>query len=339
MSIKELISKVVKGEDLTEAEMIEAMNAIMGGTASEAQIACFITALRLKGETVAEITGAARVMREKATRVKLPADAGNVVDTCGTGGDETGTFNISTAAAFVTAGAGVTVAKHGNRSVSSKSGSADVLAALGVNIEAEVERVEQCIAEAGIGFLFAPKLHGAMKYAGPVRRDIGIRTIFNILGPLTNPAGADRQLLGVYDPALTTVLASVLKNLGTTHAFVVRGLDGLDEITMTDETRVSELKDGLVNTYNIKPEDFGFDRCAPDKLTGAGPEENAKIILDIFSGTLGPRRDIVVLNSAAAITAAGVAGDIKEGVAIAEGVIDSGAAGAKLEALKKITGR
>ena len=337
MTIKEAISKVVKGTDLTEEEMVSAMNAIMGGVASAAQIASFITALRLKGETVAEITGAARVMREKATHVEAPA--GNVVDTCGTGGDETGTFNISTAAAFVAAGAGVTVAKHGNRSVSSKSGSADVLRALGVNIEAEVSRVEECLAEAGIGFLFAPKLHGAMKYAGPVRREIGIRTIFNILGPLTNPAGARRQLLGVYDPALTDILAMVLNNLGTTHAFVVRGLDGLDEITLTDETRVTELKDGAIKTYHIKPEDFGFKRCALDDLKGAGPDENAGIILDIFKGSKGPCRDIVLLNSAAAIAAGGAAGSIEEGIAIAHGVIDSGEALKKLEKLKEITNR
>jgi anthranilate phosphoribosyltransferase len=337
LTIKEAISKVVKGTDLTEEEMVSAMNAIMGGTAGAAQIASFITALRLKGETVAEITGAARVMREKATRVEAPA--GNVIDTCGTGGDETGTFNISTAAAFVAAGAGVTVAKHGNRSVSSKSGSADVLRALGVNIEAEVERVEECLKEAGIGFLFAPKLHGAMKYAGPVRREIGIRTIFNILGPLTNPAGARRQLLGVYDPALTDILAMVLANLGTTHAFVVRGEDGLDEITLTDETRVTELKDGSIKTYHIKPEGFGFKRCTLDDLKGAGPDENAGIILDIFKGKSGPCRDIVLLNSAAAIAAGGAAGSIEEGIAIAHGVIDSGEALKKVEQLKEITNR
>ena len=337
--IKEAIAKVVKGEDLTEDEMVSAMNAIMGGEASEAQIAAFITALRLKGETVAEITGAARVMREKATTVKLPDGVANAVDTCGTGGDETGTFNISTAAAFVAAGAGVTVAKHGNRSVSSKSGSADVLRSLGVNIEAEISCVEECLKKAGIGFLFAPKLHGAMKYAGPVRRDIGIRTIFNILGPLTNPAGARHQLLGVYDPALTDLLAMVLNNLGTLHAFVVRGEDGLDEITLTDETRVTELKDGAIKTYHIKPEEFGFERCKLDDLKGAGPDENAKIILDIFSGAKGPRRDIVLLNSAAALAAAGAAGSIAEGIAIAHGVIDSGEALKKLEQLKEITNR
>jgi anthranilate phosphoribosyltransferase len=335
--IKEAISKVVNGTDLTEDEMISVMNEIMSGGASPAQIGSFITALRLKGETVPEITGAARVMRDKATKVDAPA--GNVIDTCGTGGDESMTFNISTASAFVAAGAGVIVAKHGNRSVSSKSGSADVLRSLGVNIEAEVTRVEECMTEAGIGFLFAPMLHGAMKYAAPVRREIGLRTIFNILGPLTNPAGADRQLLGVYDPALTDLLAMVLANLGTTHAFVVRGEDGLDEITLTDETKVTELKDGAIRTYHIKPEDFGFKRCSPDDLKGGGPDENAAIILDIFKGKPGPCRDIVLLNSAAAITVGGKAGSIEEGIAAAHGVIDSGGALEKLEKLKEITNR
>src|SRR5574340_1236730 len=241
MTIKDAIAKAVKRSDLTEREMISVMNEVMTGGASPAQIGSFITALRMKGETVEEITGAAKVMKEKASRVECPVEA---VDTCGTGGDESMTFNISTAAAFVAAGSGLTVAKHGNRSVSSRSGSADVLKALGVNIEAEVSRVEECLREAGIGFLFAPMLHGAMKYAAPVRREIGISSIFNILGPLTNPAGATRQLIGVYDPALTDILAMVLFNLGSVHAFVVRGEDGLDEITMTGETRVTELKDG-----------------------------------------------------------------------------------------------
>jgi anthranilate phosphoribosyltransferase len=339
--IKEAISKVVKGTDLTEEEMVSVMNEIMTGKASPAQIGSFITALRLKGETVPEITGAARVMRDKATKVEAPA--GSVIDTCGTGGDESMTFNISTASAFVAAGAGVIVAKHGNRSVSSKSGSADVLRSLGVNIEAGVTRVEECLKEAGIGFLFAPMLHGAMKYAAPVRREIGIRTIFNILGPLTNPAGARRQLLGVYDPALTDILAMVLANLGTTHAFVVRGEDGLDEITLTAETKVTELKDGSIRTYHIKPEDFGFERCSLDDLRGGsgggGPDENAGIILDVFNGKKGPCRDIVLLNSAAAITVGSKAGSIEEGIAIAHGVIDSGGALEKLEKLKEITNR
>src|SRR3989337_2515914 len=299
--IKEAISKIVKNQDLTESEMIEVMNEIMTGAASPGQIGAFITALRIKGETVDEITGAARVMREKATKIDVKGK--KVVDTCGTGGDESMTFNISTAAAFVAPGAELIVAKHGNRSVSSRSGSADVLKALGVNIEAEVARVEECLKEIGIGFLFAPMLHGAMKYAAPVRREIGIRTIFNILGPLTNPAGARCQVIGVYDDSLTDILGQVLYKLGSTHAFVVRGEDGLDEITLTTETRVTELKDSSIRTYHLKPEDLGFDRCAPEDLKGGGPDENAEIILGILNGRKGPARDIVIINAAAAITA------------------------------------
>ncbi len=335
--IKEAIAKVVASQDLTESEMIEVMNEVMTGGASPAQISAFITALRMKGETVAEITGAARVMREKATKIEVKAE--RVVDTCGTGGDESMTFNISTAAAFVAAGAGVVVAKHGNRSVSSKSGSADVLKALGVNIEVEVERIEECIREIGIGFLFAPLLHGAMKYAAPVRRDIGIRSIFNILGPLTNPAGARFQLLGVYDPLLTDIMAQVLNNLGSKRAFVVRGEDGLDEITLTSVTKITELKDGSIQSYTIRPEDFGFKLCGPGDLKGGDGAENAAIILDIFKGEGGPKRDIVILNAAAAIVAGGVAENLDEGVVIARGVIDQGLALEKVEALQEMTNR
>jgi len=334
--MKEAISKIVKGVDLTEEESSSVMNEVMTGGASPAQIGALLVAWRMKGETVEEITGSARVMREKATRVEAPAD---VIDTCGTGGDASMTFNISTAAAFVSSAAGAPVAKHGNRSVSSRSGSADVLRALGVNIEAEVSRVEQCIREAGIGFLFAPMLHGAMKYAAPVRREIGIRSIFNILGPLTNPAGSKRQVIGVYDPALTDVLAKVLYKLGSTHAFVVRGEDGLDEITLTTETRVTELKDSSIRTYHLKPEDLGFDRCAPEDLKGGGPDENAEIILGILNGRKGPARDIVIINAAAAITAGGISNSIEEGVAAARGAIDSGEALNKLERLKEISNR
>jgi len=334
--MKEAIAKLVKAQDLTEAEMTGVMNEVMTGGASPAQIGSFLTALRMKGETVAEITGAARVMREKATKVDAPF---GVVDTCGTGGDNSMTFNISTAAAFVSSGAGLVIAKHGNRSVSSKSGSADVLRALGVNIEAEVDRGEECIREAGIGFLFATLLHGAMKYAAPVRREIGIRSIFNILGPLTNPAGAKRQVIGVYDSSLTDSLAMVLNNLGSEHAFIVRGEDGLDEITLTDETRVTELKAGSIRTYHIKPEDFGFERCSPKDLLGGGPDENAEIIMGVFEGKKGPARDIVILNAAAAITAGGLSSKMEEGIAMAHGSIDSGLALQKLESLKEITNR
>lgn len=333
--IKEAIARLIKGADLAEDEMTHVMNEVMTGGASPAQIACILTALRIKGETVAEITGAARVMREKATRIGV--NDPDVVDTCGTGGDESMTFNISTAAAFVAAGSGVTVAKHGNRSVSSRSGSADVLRALGVNIEAEVSKVEECIRSAGIGFLFAPLLHGAMKYAAPVRRDIGIRTIFNILGPLTNPAGARRQIIGVYDARLTDMLAKVLFNLGSVHAFIVAGDDGLDEISLASDTKITELKDNAIRTYHIKPEDFGFERCSPGELKGGGPDRNAEIIMDVLSGKRGPARDIVLLNSAAAVVAGGKAASLGEGIAISRGAVDSGAAMQRLEALKAIT--
>ncbi len=334
--IKEAIASVVKGSDLPESEMTAVMEEIMTGGASPAQIGSFITALRMKGETVDEITGAARVMRAKVTKVACPPDA---VDTCGTGGDESMTFNISTASAFVAAGTGLVVAKHGNRSVSSKSGSADVLKALGVNIEAEVSRVEECLKEAGIGFLFAPMLHGAMKYAAPVRREIGIRSIFNILGPLTNPAGAKNQIIGVYDPPLTDLVAKVLFNLGSNHAFIVRGEDGLDEITLTCETKITELKGSSIRSYHIKPEDFGFTRCSPGELKGGDPEENARIIMDVLKGENGPRREIVLLNSAAAITAGGRAKTLEEGIAVARGSIDTGSALKKLEELRGITNR
>lgn len=335
--IKEAIAKVVEKKNLTEDEMVSVMREIMEGEATPAQIAAFITALRMKGETVDEITGAARVMREKALKVKTKASV--VVDTCGTGGDESFTFNISTAAAFVAAGAGLTVAKHGNRSVSSKSGSADVLKSLGVNIEAEVERVEECLDNIGIGFLFAPMMHGAMKHAAPVRREIGIRTIFNILGPLTNPAGAQYQVLGVYRSELTEVLANVLKNLGSARAFVVSGNDGLDEMTLTTETKVSELKDGKVNTYSIKPEEFGMTRCKLFELQGGEPDDNARIIREILKGDKGAKRDVVVLNAAAAIAASGKAKEMKEGIKLAEEAIDSGKAMEKLEKLIEITSK
>lgn len=335
--IKEAIAKAVEKKNLTEDEMVSVMREIMDGEATQAQIASFITALRMKGETVDEITGAARVMREKALKVKTRASV--VVDTCGTGGDESFTFNISTAAAFVAAGAGLTVAKHGNRSVSSKSGSADVLRSLGVNIEAEVERVEECLDAIGIGFLFAPMMHGAMKYAAPVRREIGIRTIFNILGPLTNPAGAQYQVLGVYRSELTEMLAEVLKNLGSISAFVVSGNDGLDEITVTAETKVSELKNGVVNTYYIKPEDFGMKPCKLFELQGGDPDDNARIIREVLKGEKGAKRDVVVLNAAAAIAASGKAKDFKDGIKLAEESIDSGKALEKLERLIEITNK
>jgi len=329
--IKEAIDKAVRRIDLPEAEMMAAMEEIMGGEATPAQIGAFITALRMKGETVEEVTGAARIMRQKATRVN--ACATTIVDTCGTGGDKLNTFNISTTTAFVVATAGIIVAKHGNRAVSSGCGSADVLEALGVNISVDQEIVEECIQQIGIGFLFAPKLHGAMKYAIGPRREIGIRTIFNMLGPLTNPAGATAQLLGVYDPKLTEMFADVLKNMGTKRAFVVHGLDGLDEVTITGETRVAELKDGIVRTYNIHPKDYVGNTYPLNDIRGGDPTVNAQITRDVLSGKPGACRDVVLMNAAVAIVAGEKAADIKEGVGLAADCIDSGAAVKKLQAL------
>ena len=306
------------------------MQTIMDGEATPAQTAAFITALAIKGETIDEITGCAEVMRAKATRVRAEEP---LVDTCGTGGDKSGTFNISTASAIVTAGAGVRVAKHGNRAASSHSGSADVIAELGVNLDAGVPAVERCIAEANIGFMFAPKMHAAMKHAMPVRREIGIRTVFNILGPLTNPAGAHNQVLGVFSADMVEVMANVLKNLGSERVYVVHGADGLDEITTCDDTFVAELRDGEVRTYRVKPEDFGMARRRRGDLTVGSVRESAEVIHSVLRGESGPARDIVLLNAGAAIAAAHVARDIAAGVEAAGASIDSGAA---TEALAKL---
>ena len=333
--IKEALAKVVSQNDLSEAVMMEVMDEVMEGKATPAQIAAFITALRIKGETVDEVTGAARIMRQKATRIDARSSV--IVDTCGTGGDGSNTFNISTTAAFVVAAAGLTVAKHGNRAVSSGCGSADLLEALGVNIDVGPEIAEECIQQAGIGFLFAPRLHGAMKHAIGPRREIGIRTIFNMLGPLTNPAGATSQLIGVYDARLTEMFAGVLKNLGTKRAFIVHGSDGLDEATVTGETRVSELKNGLVSTYNINPREIFGETYSGKALIGGDATVNAQITRDILSGEDGPRRKIVVLNAALAIIAGGKADSIQEAVGIAEDCIDNGTAVKKLQALIEMT--
>ena len=330
--IRETIQKVVDGQDLTERETVDTMNEIMSGEATPAQVASFITALRIKGETIEEITGAARVMREKSTKIHTKHPF--AVDTCGTGGDGSHSFNISTTAAFVVAGTEIPVAKHGNRAASSQSGSADVLKALGVNIEIGPEQVGACIDDVGIGFLFAVALHGAMRYAIGPRQEIGIRTIFNALGPLTNPAGAQAQVLGVYAPTLTEPLANVLKNLGSQRAFVVHGGDGLDEITTTTTTQVSELVDGKVNTYTLNPTELGIPMAQPSDLKGGTPEENAEMTLSILRGDKGPKRDIVLLNAAAAIVAGGKAVDIAAGLAVAAESIDSGRALEKLEGLK-----
>ena len=329
--IREAIAKVVQMENLNEAEMMEVMDEVMEGQATPAQIAALITALRIKGETIAEVTGAARIMRQKATRIDARSPV--IVDTCGTGGDGRNTFNISTTAAFVVAAAGLTVAKHGNRAVSSGCGSADVLEALGVNISAAPEIVEECVQQIGIGFLFAPRLHGAMKYAIGPRREIGIRTIFNMLGPLTNPAGATCQLIGVYDPRLTEMFAGVLKNLGTKRAFVVHGSDGLDEATITGETRVSELRDGVISTYNIDPADLFGEIHPVEALRGGDATANARITKDVLTGQNGACRQIVLFNAALAIVAGEKAGSLKEGIQVAADAIDSGAARKKLQAL------
>jgi anthranilate phosphoribosyltransferase len=289
----------------------------------------------MKGETIQEITGAARVMREKAHQVKVSASL--LVDTCGTGGDQKETFNISTVAAFVVAGAGVSVAKHGNRSVSSRSGSADVLAALGVKVDAPKEKVEACLEKIGIGFLFAPLLHEAMKYAIGPRREIGIRTIFNLLGPLTNPASATHQLLGLYDGDLTEPIAQVLKNLGTVRAMVVHGIEGLDEMSLCGPSRVSELRDGRVWSYTLSPEEVGLKRCRLEDLRGGSPEECAAILRSILSGENGPKRDMVLLNAGAALYVSGVADSIAGGIGQAAESIDSGKARSKLELLIQMT--
>ncbi len=335
MDIKEAIAKVVDRVDLTEEETVAAMNQIMTGAATPLQVAAFLTALRMKGEKVEEITGAARVMREKVNRVAVKADL--VLDVVGTGGDKKGTFNISTASTFVVAGAGLTVAKHGNRSVSSQSGSADCLAALGVKVDAAKEKVEECIDKIGVGFLFAPMLHEAMKYAVQPRREIGIRTIFNVLGPLTNPAGATHQLTGIYDGALTEPIAHVLKNLGTKRAMVVHGLEGMDELSLCGPTRVAELRDGQVKTYTFTPEEVGLKPCKLESLLGGNPQECATILKQVLAGEKGPRREIVVLNSGAALYVGEAAPSIAAGMKLAADSIDSGKAQEKLARLIEMT--
>jgi anthranilate phosphoribosyltransferase len=335
--IKEAIAKITERIDLAEAEAEGVMRQIMEGSATSAQIASYITALRMKGESLSEICGSARVMREKATKIRVSDP--DVVDTCGTGGDQSRTFNISTTVAFVLAGAGVTVAKHGNRSVSSLCGSADVLKALGVKIDITSERVEACVNEIGIGFLFAPLFHGAMKYAALPRQEIGIRTLFNILGPLTNPASASVQVMGVFSAGITDLLAQVLLNLGSRHCFVVHGSDGLDEITITGKSRVAEGKEGRVASYFIEPAEMELPMGTPADLTGGDPETNAAILTAILKGEKGPRRDIVLMNAAPALVAISRAKNLKDAVALASESMDSGRALEKLHALCEMTRR
>ena len=344
--ITEAVRALVERRDLSRIEAAAAMEAIMSGAATNAQIAAFLTALRMKGETVEELIGFAQVMRQKVVRIRTRADevaalTGTdremLIDTCGTGGDATGTFNVSTATAFVVAGAGLKVAKHGNRSVSSLCGSADVVEALGVNLELTPQKVGRCVDQVGIGFLYAPLLHTAMKHVMPARREMGIRTVFNMLGPLTNPAGANAQVIGVYTATLTEPLARVLAELGTIRAFVVHGADNLDEISNTGESRVSEVREGQVRTFSVRPEDFGMPRATIKDLQGGDREQNAQIIRMLLEGEPGPRRDIVLMNAAAALVAGARARDLKEGVALAAQSIDDGAARRKLAALVELS--
>jgi anthranilate phosphoribosyltransferase len=332
MSIQHAISKVAKRENLTQQEAEAAMDEIMTGNATQAQIGGYLMALRMKGETVDEITGSARSMRRAANHPPVQTD--NLVDTCGTGGDGSGTFNISTTVAFVVAGAGLPVAKHGNRAASSKTGSADVLNALGVNLNLTPQQVGECIDQVGIGFLFAVAFHPAMKHAIGPRRELGVRTIFNILGPLTNPAGARRQLLGVFSPDLTDVMANVLCELGGVAAFVVHGEGGLDELTTAGPNRVSELINGEVRTYTLDPQTLGFNPAQASDLLGGDPQQNATITRGILDGsTGGAKRDVVLLNASAGLVAGGKAKDLKEGIEMAAHSIDSGAALGKLDSL------
>lgn len=331
MNYPATLNTLLCGAHLSREEAGSVMRAIMSGELTPAQVAGVLVALRAKGETVVEVAGFAQTMREFAT--PIPATRRPLVDTCGTGGDGLGTFNISTTAAFVVAGAGVAVAKHGNRSATSKCGSADVLEALGVHIDAKPEVVARAIDEIGIGFLFARNLHGAMKHVAPVRAELKVRTVFNVLGPLTNPAGADGQALGVFDAVWAVKLAEVLASLGTRRAFVVSGADGLDEIALHGETLVSEVSAAGVETYTVAPEDFGMVRAPLAALLGGDADVNAGILRDVLAGSTGPQRDIILLNAAPALVAGGAAGDLREGVAAARQSIDSGAAMAKLDAL------
>lgn len=331
--IKEAIDKVVRRIDLDEEDMSQVFEEIMTGAATPIQIAAFITALRMKGETVSEIAAAAKVMRKKAASISLGEEE-DIIDTCGTGGDVSNTFNVSTVAAFVVAGCGIKVAKHGNRSVSSRCGSADVLEELGVKIDLPPESVKKCIEKIGIGFMFAPVFHGAMKFAAEPRKQVGIRTIFNILGPLSNPAGATHQLMGVYKPELTETMARVLLNLGATGAMVVHSQDGLDEISISAKTRITQLKNKKISTYYVQPKNFGLNRADVSLIKGGTIQENARIALDILNGKRGPQRDIVLMNAGAALMVMEEARDFKDGMRIAAEAIDSRRALEKLELLK-----
>ena len=332
--LKDAIALLVSGQSLSVEQAANVMEEIMTGEATPAQIGAFVTALRIKGETVAEITGLARTMRAKA----VPVNTGEMmVDTCGTGGDGSGTFNISTAAAFVAAAAGLKVAKHGNRAMSSQCGSADVLESLGVRIDLDAEGVQRCLQEVGMGFMFAPTFHPAMKYAAAPRREIGIRTVFNILGPLTNPAGAQAQVLGVADGSLVEKLALVLQGLGCHHAMVVHGEDGLDEITVAGGTLVCELKGAHIKSYTVSPADFGLPVASTDTLKCNGTQENADLLRSVLAGASGPQRDVVLMNAAAVLLVGGMVKTLRQGAELAKELIDSGRALAKLEKLSEFS--
>ena len=336
MKIQNALKKVLDKVDLKEVEMVSIMTQIMEGQVKDSQLGSLLTALSIKGESIEEIAGAAIVMRDKSENINVSRTE-TIVDTCGTGGDGANTFNISTAAAFVVAGCGLTVAKHGNKAVSSLSGSADVLRCLGVNIDADKLTVEKCLDEIGIGFLFAPMMHGAMKYAAGVRKELGFRTIFNLLGPLTNPAGANAQVIGIYDSSRLKQIASVLKLLGTRQAFIVNGSDGLDEITLTGTTNVCELVNGQVKEYTLEPENFELTACKAKDISGGTPEENANIIKNILSGEQGPKSDIVLMNASTAICAGGIAENLKVAMHLARQSIDTGSAEKKLNDLCRLS--
>ena len=336
MEYSRILTSLIEQHDLSFDEMRELMASIMGGQLTPAQIAAVLIALRTKGETVTEIAAAATVMRELSTKVKVKDD-GHLIDTCGTGGDGAQTFNISTASALVAAAAGAKVAKHGGRSVSSTCGSADVLEKLGVNVNLNPEQVSQCVDSIGVGFMFAPNHHSAMKHAAPVRRELGVRTMFNLLGPLTNPAGAQNQVLGVFHQSLTVKLAKVLSELGSRHVLVVHGADGMDEISISDATYVAELKDGKVNEYTVHPDLFGLTTSPISMLRVANADEACEKLLGVLNNKVGASRDIVQMNAGAAIYVAGLSNTLEEGVAKADSVIASGSAKNKLEQLIKMS--
>ncbi len=330
------LNRLIDQNELFHDEMLDLMRQIMRGEVPAPLIAAILIGLRVKTESVSEIAAAAQVMREFATLVPV-SQRDHLVDTCGTGGDKSHTFNISTTAAFVSAAAGARVAKHGGRSVSSSSGSADVLEALGVNLNLNAGQVARCIDDIGVGFMFAPNHHTAMKYVAPVRKELGVRTIFNILGPLTNPAGAPNQVMGVFHPDLVGIQARVLRELGSEHVMIVHGCDGLDEITLSGDTRVAELKDGVIIDYVLNPADFGLSQAPLSAIRAGSADVSRQFLLDVLAGEPGPARDIVLLNAGAAIYTAGVAGSLADGVRAAAAAIDSGAARAKLDALVKLS--